>query len=166
MSFLEKHFFSFLIITLVIYDLQKPTIPQIKAKDISFGPYFISFVTRINIFWDRKLWSCLIFFDSDFISIHSWINIYWLLEQKRAEVLKAICTKVWHNDFWSILSGRFGSLFDIWPLSIGYCSNHCICAKSETRNLPFKVNQAFWRHMRGPTQERSHISAQCVTRTS
>ena len=62
----EKYFFSFLIITLIIYDLQKPTISQIKANDISFGPYFISFVARINIFWGRKLWNCLTFFDSDF----------------------------------------------------------------------------------------------------
>ena len=64
--FLKKIFFSYLIITLVIYDLKKPTIPHIKANDISFGPYIISFFGRINIFWDGKLWSCLIFFDSDF----------------------------------------------------------------------------------------------------
>ena len=39
-----------LIIILVTYDLQKSTVPQIKAKDILVGPYFISFVARINFF--------------------------------------------------------------------------------------------------------------------
>ena len=52
--FLKNLFFSFLIITLVLYDIQKPTIPQIKAKDIWFVPNLISFLARINIFWDKK----------------------------------------------------------------------------------------------------------------
>ena len=36
-------------ISLVIFALQESTIPQIKAKDISFGPYSLSFLAKINI---------------------------------------------------------------------------------------------------------------------
>ena len=39
----------FLIISLVVFDPQKHAIPQIKAKDISFGPYSFSFLAKINI---------------------------------------------------------------------------------------------------------------------
>ena len=66
--FLKKQFFSILIISLVILDLQGSTIPQIKAKDISFGPYSSSFLAKINILWERKWQSCLIFFYPDLTS--------------------------------------------------------------------------------------------------
>ena len=54
--------FRFVIIFLVMFDLQEFTIPQIKAKDISFGPYSIKFLAKINIFWNRKQWICLMIF--------------------------------------------------------------------------------------------------------
>ena len=60
--FLKNHIFRFLIISLVIFDLQEHIIPQIKAKDISFAPYSFSFLAKINILWERKWWSCLVFF--------------------------------------------------------------------------------------------------------
>ena len=58
----KNHIFRFLIISLVIFVLQEYTIPQIKAKDISFGPYSLSFLAKINILWERKRWNCLVFF--------------------------------------------------------------------------------------------------------
>ena len=45
----KNHIFRFLIKSLVIFDLQEQIIPQIKAKDISFGPYSLSFLAKINI---------------------------------------------------------------------------------------------------------------------
>ena len=65
--FLRNHIFRFLIISLVIFVLQECTIPQIKAKDISFGPYSFSFLAKINILWERKQQSCLVFFYPDLI---------------------------------------------------------------------------------------------------
>ena len=58
----RNHIFRFLIISLVIFDLQESTIPQIKAKDVSFGPYSLSFLAKINNLWERKQRSCLVFF--------------------------------------------------------------------------------------------------------
>ena len=52
--FLINHIFRFLIISLLIFVLQEHTIPQIKAKDILFGPYSLSFLAKINILWERK----------------------------------------------------------------------------------------------------------------
>ena len=46
--FLKKQLFSILIISLVIFDLQKRTIPQIKALKILFWPYLIHFTARIE----------------------------------------------------------------------------------------------------------------------
>ena len=65
-NFLKQQIFSFFIISLVIFDLQEPIIPHIKAENILFGPYFLSFLVMSNIFWARKQWSCLIFFDPNF----------------------------------------------------------------------------------------------------
>ena len=65
-NFLKQQIFSFFIISLVIFDLQKPIIPYIKAENILSGPYFFSFLATSNIFWARKQWSCLIFFVPDF----------------------------------------------------------------------------------------------------
>ena len=59
---LTNQCFNFLIISLVIFDLQKCTIHQIKAKDISFWPYYIIFNLRINICWAIMSRSCAIFF--------------------------------------------------------------------------------------------------------
>ena len=61
LTFSEKSNFQILIISQIIFDLQKYTIPQTKAKDILFWPYFVRFLATINTSWDRKQWSCLIF---------------------------------------------------------------------------------------------------------
>ena len=47
-------FFLLFIISLVTFDLQECTIPQLKAKNISFGPYVINFLAKINILWERS----------------------------------------------------------------------------------------------------------------
>ena len=64
--FLKKQFFSFLIISPVIFDLQKRTIPQIKALNILFWPYFIHFIARMDIWWAMKPRKCPVFFSPDF----------------------------------------------------------------------------------------------------
>ena len=64
--FLKKQFFSFLIISPVIFDLQKRTIPQIKALNILFWPYFIHFIARMDIWWAMKPRKCPVFFAPDF----------------------------------------------------------------------------------------------------
>ena len=66
--FLKNQIFRFLIISLIIFDIQECTIPQTKAKDILFWPYFVRFLATNNTSWDRKHWSCLVFFVSDFIT--------------------------------------------------------------------------------------------------
>ena len=63
---LTNQCFNFLIISLVIFYLQKHTIHQIKAQDISFWPCVIIFSLRINICWAILSRSCAIFFCSDF----------------------------------------------------------------------------------------------------
>ena len=65
--FLKKQFFSFLIISPVIFDLQKRTIPQIKALNILFWPYFIHFIARMDIWWAMKPRKCPVFCSSDFM---------------------------------------------------------------------------------------------------
>ena len=64
--FLKKQFFSFLIISQVIFDLQKRTIPQIEALNILFWPCFMHFTTRMDIWWAMKQTKCLVFSSSDF----------------------------------------------------------------------------------------------------
>ena len=59
---LTNQCFYFLIISLVIFYLQKRTIHQIKAQDISFWPCVIIFSLRINICWAIMSRSCAIFF--------------------------------------------------------------------------------------------------------
>ena len=49
----ESHF-SFSSISLVIFNLKETTIPQIKAENISFGPYAFSFFATSNISRARK----------------------------------------------------------------------------------------------------------------
>ena len=49
--FLKITVFTFFIISLVIFGLQRPTLPQIKALEILFWPCFIIFSSRINICW-------------------------------------------------------------------------------------------------------------------
>ena len=63
--FLKNHIFRLLIISLCTVDRQEYTIPQNKAKDISFGPYSFNFY-KINILWERKWGSCLGFFYPDY----------------------------------------------------------------------------------------------------
>ena len=76
--------FRFVIISSVIFDLQEFTIPQIKAKDISFGPYSFSFLAKINILWEKKRRSCLVFFYPDFSII---IPLYWI--EKNCKVISS-----------------------------------------------------------------------------
>ena len=64
--FLKKQLFSILIISLVIFDLQKHTIPQIKAWNILFWPYFIHFTARMGIWWAMKPRKCAVFCSTDF----------------------------------------------------------------------------------------------------
>ena len=69
--FLKKQLFSILIISLVIFDLQKCTIPQIKALNILFWLSFIHFTARMDIWWAMKLRKCAVFFSSDFIYFYA-----------------------------------------------------------------------------------------------
>jgi len=66
--FLKNRFFGFLMISPVIFEIQKRTIPQIKAKNKLIGHYFIIFIATSDIFWTLMWWKCIIFFSSDFIS--------------------------------------------------------------------------------------------------
>ena len=63
-----KQLFSILIISPVIFELQKRTIPQIKAWNILFWPYFIHFIARMGIWWAMKSRKCPVFFAPDFMS--------------------------------------------------------------------------------------------------
>ena len=102
-NFLKQQIFSFFIISLVIFDLQNPIIPHIKAETISFRPYFLSFLAKSNIFWARKQWSCLIFFYPDFsrsvqcfVVQNTFLTRPW--DKKRMFELTFIwCTKCWSN---------------------------------------------------------------------
>ena len=46
--FKKKHLLRFLIISLVMLNLQEHTIHQNKAEDILFRPNFITFIATIN----------------------------------------------------------------------------------------------------------------------
>ena len=61
LAFFEKSIFQISIHISVIFHLQGFVIPQIKAKEILFGPYLFTFLATINIFWERKRQICLIF---------------------------------------------------------------------------------------------------------
>ena len=56
----ENPCFFFFIISLVIFGLQRRTLPQIKALEILFWPCFIIFSPRINICWAIMSRSCII----------------------------------------------------------------------------------------------------------
>ena len=58
--FLKITIFTFFIISLVIFCLQRPTLPQIKALEILFWPCFIIFSPRINICWVSMSRICII----------------------------------------------------------------------------------------------------------
>ena len=58
----ENPCFFFFIISLVIFGLQRHTLPQIKALEILFWPCFIIFSPRINICWAITSRSCIICF--------------------------------------------------------------------------------------------------------
>ena len=60
--FLKITVFTFFIISLVIFGLQRPTLPQIKALEILFWPCFIIFSSKINICWAIMSRSCIVFF--------------------------------------------------------------------------------------------------------
>ena len=64
--FLKKQFSSFLIISPVLFDLQKRAIPQNKAWNILFWPYLMIFSNLMNIFWTMLTQSCAVFFYPDF----------------------------------------------------------------------------------------------------
>ena len=65
--FLKITVFTFFIISLVIFGLQRPTLPQIKALEILFWPCFIIFSSKINIYWAIKSRKCIVFFCLVFI---------------------------------------------------------------------------------------------------
>ena len=88
--FLKKQLFSILIISLVTFDLQKRTIPQIKALNILFWPYFIHFTARMGIWWAMKLRKCPVFFSPDFTS---WKALHIFLH-KRAMDCRVMSTTV------------------------------------------------------------------------
>ena len=46
--------FRFFIIALIIFDQYECTVPQIKDKDISFWPYFLRFLAKINTLRDKR----------------------------------------------------------------------------------------------------------------
>ena len=58
--FLKITVFTFFIISLVIFGLQRGTLSQIKALEILFWPCFIIFSPRINICWAIMSRSCTI----------------------------------------------------------------------------------------------------------
>ena len=62
LTFFENPCFFFFIISLVIFGLQRPTLPQIKALEILFWPCFIIFSSKINICWAIMSRKCVIFF--------------------------------------------------------------------------------------------------------
>ena len=68
--FLKKQLFSILIISPSIFELEKRTIPQIKALNILFWPYFIHFIARMDIWWAMKPRKCPVFFAPDFMDSH------------------------------------------------------------------------------------------------
>ena len=100
--FLKKQFSSFLIISPVILDLQKRTIPQIKAKNISFWPYSIKLLAKINIFWNRKQWICLMIF---------WPRLYRCKEMQNLTFFEKSYFQVFNH-----ISGH------IWPTAENYTS--------------------------------------------
>ena len=66
MSLFENHCFYFSIISLVIFGLQRLTLPQIRALEILFWPYFIIFSPQINICWAIMSRKCIGVFCSVF----------------------------------------------------------------------------------------------------
>ena len=67
--FLKNQILWFFKLSLVKFDLQKRTIPQIKALDISLWPYEIIFSDWINICWDIVVGSCALFFPQTLVHI-------------------------------------------------------------------------------------------------
>ena len=61
LTFFEKSTFQFFIITRVVFDLKRRTIPQIKHLNILFWPYLLIFRARSVIWWDTKWKKCLVF---------------------------------------------------------------------------------------------------------
>ena len=93
--FLKKQFFSFLIISPLIFDLQKRTIPQHKALNILFWSYFIHFTARMGIWWTMKPRKCAVFCSSDF---NRFINVA-LLCKGNSLVVYRIQPKTFHAAF-------------------------------------------------------------------
>ena len=60
--FLKITVLTFFIISPVIFGLQRRTLPQIKALEILFWPWFIIFSSKINICWGIMSKSCIVFF--------------------------------------------------------------------------------------------------------
>ena len=73
--FLKITVLTFFIISPVIFGLQRCTLPQIKALEILFWPWFIIFSPRINICWAIMSRSCQRFFDSPFM--YTLVNLPW-----------------------------------------------------------------------------------------
>ena len=90
LHFFLANFFMLVTISLVIFNLQKCAIPQIKAKDILFWPYFLRFLPTINNFSDRKQRSCLILFNLNFINAKNckvWrIYLFWKFVMQKMHI--------------------------------------------------------------------------------
>ena len=86
--FLKITVFTFFIISLVIFGLQRRTLHQIEALKILFWPYFIIFSLTINICWAIMSGICISFFTqsielrkrfSSDILILSWFDNFFFL---------------------------------------------------------------------------------------
>ena len=61
-TFFEKSIFQFFIISRVIFDLQRRTIPQINCLKILFWPFALIFRAKMDIWGDTMRRKCLVFF--------------------------------------------------------------------------------------------------------
>ena len=82
MTFFEKSIFQFFIISRVIFDLQRRTIPQINHLNILFWPFELTFVGRMDIWGDRKQRKCPVFFLQTLYNTHSWTLVSGLFDMK------------------------------------------------------------------------------------
>ena len=59
---MKIQFYGFFKISLVIFDLQRCTVPHFKALDISLWSFVIIFSAKINIWWTVMFRTCPLFF--------------------------------------------------------------------------------------------------------
>ena len=88
MTFFENPCFFFFIISLVIFGLQRTTLPQIKALEILYWPSFTIFSPRVNICWAIMRTIHIIFFTQSL--------------ELRKQFLSNIFILPWSDNFFSI----------------------------------------------------------------